>query len=49
VGTTYYLSAGTAGLLTATAPSTVGQYVVEIGVALSTTELLIRPRPPILL
>jgi hypothetical protein len=38
-GTTYYLSAATAGLLTSTAPSTVGQCVTRIGIALSTTEL----------
>lgn len=47
--TKYYLSAATAGLGTATAPTTVGQYVVELGVALSTTELLINIRPAILL
>lgn len=45
----YYLSAATAGLGTATAPSAVGEYVVELGVALSTTELLVRPKSPILL
>lgn len=38
--TRYYLSAVTAGLATATAPSTVGQYVVLLGTAISTTELL---------
>jgi hypothetical protein len=48
-GTTYYLSAATKGLLTATAPGTVGQYVVEIGTALSTTELKVDIRPAILL
>ena len=37
-GTVYYLSA-TAGLLTATAPSTSGHYVCEVGMALSPTEL----------
>lgn len=46
---TYYLSAGTAGLLTSTAPSTVGQYVKEVGIAISTTELLITTPPEILL
>lgn len=40
-GTRYYLSAATAGLGTATAPSTTGQYVVELGIAISTTELLL--------
>lgn len=45
----YYLSAATAGLGTSTAPSTVGQYVVEIGVAISTTELKVDIKQPILL
>lgn len=40
-GVRYYLSAATAGLGTVTAPSTTGQYVVELGIALSTTELLL--------
>jgi hypothetical protein len=48
-GTTYFLSATTAGLGTATAPSTTGQYVTRLGIALSTTELLINISPPILL
>lgn len=39
--TDYYLSAGTAGLGTGTAPTTAGQYVVYLGRALSTTELMI--------
>ena len=47
--TIYYLSAATAGLGTATAPSTVGQYVVRLGIAVSTTELDIGIRDPILL
>lgn len=47
--TIYYLSAATAGVGTSTAPSTVGEYVCELGVALSTTELLVRIRPAILL
>lgn len=47
--TRYYLSAATAGKGTATAPSTVGQYVCQLGIALSTTELLISLGPPILL
>jgi len=38
-GTRYFLSPTTAGLGTATAPSTVGQLVVPLGVAISTTEL----------
>jgi hypothetical protein len=40
-GVRYYLSEATAGLLTATAPST--GFVQEVGIALSSTELLIRP------
>jgi hypothetical protein len=48
-GTRYFLSATTAGNLTATAPSTVGQYVVEVGIAISTTELLVRIQKDILL
>lgn len=48
-GSVYYLSDATAGLITATAPSTLGRYVQEVGVALSTTELLIRPHQSILL
>ena len=39
VGVRYYLSAVTAGLGTATAPTTVGQYVVELGIAMSTVDL----------
>lgn len=48
-GTTYFLSAATAGKLTATAPTTVGQFVVKIGIALSTTKLEITLSQPILL
>lgn len=47
--TTYFLSPGTAGLLTATCPTTVGQLVIIVGVALSTTELDLKPTEPILL
>ena len=46
--TPYFLSA-TAGLLTAAPPVTVGQCVVLVGIALSTTELLVEIDPPILL
>jgi hypothetical protein len=48
-GTIYYLDAATAGKITATAPSTVGQYVQPIGRALSTTDLEITIGPSILL
>lgn len=49
VGTKYYLSAATAGQLTATAPSTVSQYIVEMGIAISTTELRLSIKSRILL
>ena len=48
-GTRYYLSPTTAGLGTSTAPSTVGQYVLELGIALSTTVLKIDIKMPVLL
>lgn len=48
-GTKYYLSSAAAGLLTDTAPSTVGQYVAPIGIAISTTELNINIGDTILL
>jgi hypothetical protein len=48
-GTLYYLSSATSGQMTATAPSTTGQYVVQMGIALSTTELKIDIKQRILL
>jgi hypothetical protein len=49
-GTRYYLSAATAGLGTSTAPLVVGNLVVELGIAISTTELILSaPFRPILL
>jgi hypothetical protein len=48
-GVEYYLSKDTAGLLTATAPTAVGDYVVSVGIASSTTELQVRIQRPILL
>ncbi len=48
-GTIYYLSAATAGLGTVTSPSTTGQYSVELGIALSTIDLMVRIRQTILL
>lgn len=48
-GAAYYLSAATGGLLTSTAPSTAGQYVVKAGIAVSTTEFQINIERPILL
>lgn len=48
-GTLYFLDPANAGKITATVPTTVGQYVVCVGKALSTTELLIHIAYPILL
>ena len=48
-GTVYYLDPATAGKLTSTAPSTVGQYIVRVGKALSTTQLELAISQPILL
>jgi len=48
-GSVYYLDPDTAGMLTTTAPGTVGDYVVRVGKALSTTELEITISQPILL
>jgi hypothetical protein len=48
-GSVYYLDPATPGKLTVTAPTTAGQYVVRVGLALSTTELDIGINPPILL
>lgn len=45
--TIYYLSDTTAGLLTSTAPTTAGSYVVQVGIALSTTDLKIEIQPRI--
>lgn len=48
-GAVYFLSAATAGNLTTTAPTAVGEFVVRIGKALSETELEITIEQPILL
>lgn len=42
-GATYYVSPTTAGAITTTIPATSGQYIQRIGVAQSTTVLLIQP------
>jgi hypothetical protein len=47
--TRYYLDPATSAKITATAPSTAGQYVVEVGLALSTTELKVDIKQPVLL
>lgn len=46
-GTVYYLSAATAGLLTATAPSTTGQQWVQVGIGLSTTQMKLEVMGPV--
>jgi hypothetical protein len=48
-GTIYYLDSASPGGKVTTAPSTAGQYVVRLGIAVSTTEFLIDIRRPILL
>ena len=48
-GVYYYLSESAAGKLTTTAPTTISQYVVAIGRALSTTQLDVEISQPILL
>lgn len=46
-GTIYYLDPSTAGMLTSTAPTVGGQFVMRIGKAISTTELEISISQPI--
>jgi hypothetical protein len=48
-GAFYFLSANSAGSVTATPPSTAGQFVTRVGEAGSSTNLAVRPEPPILL
>jgi hypothetical protein len=48
-GAVYYLDPSTPGTLTQTAPTTVGQFVVRVGRAISTTEMEISVSQPILL
>jgi hypothetical protein len=48
-GAVYWLDPSTAGNITDTAPTSVGQYVCRLGKAISTTELEISIEPPILL
>lgn len=47
--TIYYLDPSNPGKLTATAPTTVGQLVVAVGLALSTTDMELLLRDPVLL
>ena len=46
-GSRYFLSDATAGFLTAIPPTAIGSFVQSIGVAVSTTELIINPLYPI--
>jgi hypothetical protein len=46
-GAVYHLSNGTAGWLTTSVPSTEDHFVVRIGVALSSTTMLLQIQPPI--
>ncbi len=48
-GTVYFLDPSTAGMLTDTAPTTTGQVVARIGLALSSTEMRVGIERPILL
>lgn len=48
-GAIYFLSAGTAGALTSTAPTTDSQYVTRVGQALSTTKMNVSIQPSVLL
>lgn len=47
-GTIYYLDPTTPGMLTVTAPSTVGQYIVQIGTAVSATKMNVEISRPLL-
>jgi hypothetical protein len=46
-GAPYYLDPNTAGMLTATAPSMMGQFIVQIGTAISSTRIDIDIQAPI--
>lgn len=48
-GARYYLSKDTAGQLTTTAPTAVGEVVCAVGIALSTEDLLVEIERPVLL
>lgn len=49
IGASYYVSGATAGLATATAPTTAGHIVQRIGKAISATEISFEPAQPITL
>ena len=46
-GSRYYLSAATAGAITTTPPSGSGQFIVPVGFAVNTTDILIEFEPSI--
>lgn len=46
-GAIYYLSASSAGAITATPPSTAGHYVTRVGEAASSAELVVQLEPPV--
>lgn len=46
-GSRYFLDPSTAGMLTTSAPTTAGQFVVSVGLAISTTDMDISIEPPI--
>jgi len=48
-GTRYYLSNTVAGGLLATPPITSGHFVIKVGIAINTTDLLLQIDPPVLL
>lgn len=46
-GAIYYLSAASAGAITATPPSVAGHYVTRVGEAASSAELIVQLEPPV--
>ena len=48
-GDEYYLSTASAGAITKTAPSSSGQYLTRVGEAGTSTQLIIKLEPPILI
>lgn len=46
-GAIYYLSAASAGAVTATPPSVAGHYVTRVGEAASSAELIVQLEPPV--
>lgn len=48
-GQRYFLSSTTAGGISSSAPTAAGQYVTQIGIALSATSIILQVHPPVLL